>query len=401
MSTTSPELRDPSNPKWFRQVLGQYPTGVCVITASPPGQPLAGMVVGSFTSVSLDPPLVAFLPDRSSSSWPKIEAAGKFCVNILGSEQERLCRQFASKAADKFESVGYRMSAGGSPILEESVAWIDCDIESVLEAGDHYIVIGKVNDLQIESGGLPLLFFQGGYGRFSPLSLIAPDPLGAITEQLRKVESVRFEMEQLAADLSARCIATALVDDEIVITAGAGSSRRNTVSTLVGQRFPYMPPTGNVFAAWNSESDVEAWLKNTIAPAAWESARGSLARVRGRACSLGLLSEKQRVFVSTVAQRASEGGVSRNVDLRDLIQDLSYDPQDLSPAVQNDVRVISAPVFGPGGEVVLALTLYDFPRPPRDVGVRLYIDRILETARRSTEKLGGVFREPEGLGLGL
>jgi len=260
MSATALESREANNPKWFRQVLGQYPTGVCVVTATPSEGPSAGMVVGSFTSVSLDPPLVAFLPDRSSSTWPRIQGAGKFCVNILGADQESICRNFASKAADKFEGQSYRMSALGSPILENAVAWMDCEIDSVTEAGDHYIVVGLVRDLQIERGGLPLLFFQGGYGRFSPLSLGAADPMGTITQQLRHVDVARPEMERLAADLSARCIATARVDKELVVAASAGNSRRDSVMTLVGQRLPLMPPTGSVFLAWKAEAEIDAWL---------------------------------------------------------------------------------------------------------------------------------------------
>ena len=391
MNTIAQESRIPTNPKWFRQVLGQYPTGVCVVTATPPDQPQVGMVVGSFTSVSLDPPLVAFLPDRSSTTWPKIQAAGKFCVNILGAEQEGLCRHFASKVPNKMEGVAHRISRLGAPILNDSVAWIDCEIESVSEAGDHYIVVGRVHDLHIESGGLPLLFFHGGYGRFSPLSLVAPDPLGAITEQLRNVDMVRFEMEQLASDLSARCIATARVDNELVITAGAGSSRRNTVSTLVGQRLPFIPPTCSVFAAWWPEDVIDAWLRQTAPASAWEAIRSAMKRIRERGYSIGLVNEKQREFVSTLSHLAEGVRSPSEVDLRELIQGLSYDPEDLGPATQSNIRVITAPVFGPKGDVVLALTVYDFPKPPRDVGVRLYIDNILDIARRATRKIGGVF----------
>jgi len=156
---------------WFRQVLGQYPTGVSVVTGIAADRTAVGLAVGSFTSVSLDPPLVAFLPDKKSSSWPKIAAAGKFCVNILAADQEPVCRAFASKAPDKFAGLAWRPAASGSPILTGAVAWIDCDLEAVHDAGDHLIVIGRVTDLDIERPTLPLLFFQGGYGRFSPHSL--------------------------------------------------------------------------------------------------------------------------------------------------------------------------------------------------------------------------------------
>ena len=98
---------DPTDPRWFRQVLGQYPTGVCVVTATEPDGGRAGFVVGSFTSVSLDPPLVAFFPDRGSTSWPRIHSVGRFCVNILSAEQEDVCRNFATRKQDKFD--GHRL----------------------------------------------------------------------------------------------------------------------------------------------------------------------------------------------------------------------------------------------------------------------------------------------------
>lgn len=151
----------------FRRVLGHYPTGVCVVTAvEPDGAPVA-MVVGSFTSVSLDPPLVAFFPAKSSSSWPRIEAVGKFCVNVLASHQQPLCRQIAGPGPDKFAGVAHRASANGSPILDDVVAWIDCSLDAVHEAGDHYIVVGRVVGLEVDHPGSPLLFFQGSYGEFS------------------------------------------------------------------------------------------------------------------------------------------------------------------------------------------------------------------------------------------
>ncbi|WP_254621009.1 flavin reductase family protein [Sphingomonas sp. CL5.1] len=153
----------------FRRVLGHYPTGVCVVTAIEPGGAPTGMVVGSFTSVSLDPPLVAFFPDKSSTSWPRIERAGKFCVNVLASDQGELCRRFASKSEDKFAGLAHRVSRNGSPVLDDVVAWVDCTLDAVHHAGDHFIVLGRVRELDIERADQPLLFFRGKYGNFMPL----------------------------------------------------------------------------------------------------------------------------------------------------------------------------------------------------------------------------------------
>lgn len=153
----------------FRRVLGHYPTGVCVVTAIEPGGERVGLVVGSFTSVSLDPPLVAFFPAESSSSWPRIEQAGKFCVNVLASDQQALCQRFSARGGDKFEGVTHRISDNGSPILDGVVAWIDCTLHATHEAGDHRIVLGAVVALEVEKPGRPLLFFQGSYGAFAEL----------------------------------------------------------------------------------------------------------------------------------------------------------------------------------------------------------------------------------------
>lgn len=157
------------DPKEFRHILGHYPTGVCAITAMQPGGEPAAMIVGSFSSVSLDPPLVAFFPDKGSSSWPKIEAAGRFCVNVLGDTQEALCRVLASKAADKFDTVEYHLSELGSPVLDGALAWIDCTIHAVHDEGDHHIVLGAVHALDIHHDGVPLLFHKGAYGRVMAL----------------------------------------------------------------------------------------------------------------------------------------------------------------------------------------------------------------------------------------
>jgi flavin reductase (DIM6/NTAB) family NADH-FMN oxidoreductase RutF/AcrR family transcriptional regulator len=153
----------------FRHVLGHFATGVAVITAVGLDGP-AGMVVSSFTSVSLEPPLVAFLPDKSSTSWPAIRAAGSFCVNILSAGQEQLCAQFARKGGDKFADVHWTPAPSGAPVLDGVMAWIDCELTQTFESGDHYIAIGQVLQLEAADIGAPLVFFQGGYQHLdSPL----------------------------------------------------------------------------------------------------------------------------------------------------------------------------------------------------------------------------------------
>ena len=154
-------------PATFRQVLGSYPTGVCVVTALDAAGAPIGLVVGSFTSVSLDPPLVGFLPDKKSTTWPLIEAVGHFCVNVLASDQQALCRQIATPGPDKFAGVEYTLSDHNLPVLAGSVTRIECALHSVTEAGDHYFVMGRVLGLEVIRDAAPMLFFKGGYGSFA------------------------------------------------------------------------------------------------------------------------------------------------------------------------------------------------------------------------------------------
>jgi flavin reductase (DIM6/NTAB) family NADH-FMN oxidoreductase RutF len=149
----------------YRSVLGQFCTGVAVVTGMADGAPV-GMAVGSFSSVSLDPALVGFFVGRNSSSWPPIAESGSFCVNVLGADQEDVCRRFAMKGGEKFSGVAWAPASSGSPMLDGVLAWIDCDVESVTEAGDHLCVLGLVRALEVANEGEPLLFFRGGHGRF-------------------------------------------------------------------------------------------------------------------------------------------------------------------------------------------------------------------------------------------
>lgn len=167
MNANRPAASPAADGARFRQVLGHFTTGVTVVTASTDEGPV-GLCVGSFTSVSLHPPLVAFCAGYSSTSYPRIEAAGHFCVNILAEDQEEIARVFAEKGDDKFAGIGWRPSVvTRAPVINDVLAWVDCEIDAIHEAGDHWIVVGRVLDLEIGHEGGPLVFFRGGFGRYS------------------------------------------------------------------------------------------------------------------------------------------------------------------------------------------------------------------------------------------
>lgn len=167
LSAVDPVSSVAIDPAHFRQVLGHFPTGVTVVTASADEGPV-GLAIGSFASISLDPALVGFFADRKSGTWPLIRDSGAFCVNILREDQEEVSRSFASKSDDRFAGLGWHMTRGNSPKIEGVLAWIDCAVDSVVEVGDHDLCVGRVLELEVSSEGAPLVFFRGGYRNLQP-----------------------------------------------------------------------------------------------------------------------------------------------------------------------------------------------------------------------------------------
>lgn len=160
----------PNDSRFFREVLSSYPTGVCVITAQAPDGEKYGLVVGSFNSISLDPPLVGFFPGKRSRSWAGIEKVGRFCVNILSARQADLCHRFSTRFDERFTGIEHGSSPAGMPLLPGVLGWIDCRIERAVEVGDHWLVVGAVEDLGSGSDDNPLMFFRGGYHDLAELT---------------------------------------------------------------------------------------------------------------------------------------------------------------------------------------------------------------------------------------
>ena len=155
----------------FRRVLGHFASGVTVVTAVDDDGP-AGFACQSFASLSLEPPLVVFMVGRTSTTWPRISRAGRFCLNVLGVEQGGLCRGFAVSGADKFAGVAYRPApVTGAPLLDGVAAWIDCTVQAVHTGGDHLIVVGRVEALDADEECAPLLFHRGRFGRLGGLDV--------------------------------------------------------------------------------------------------------------------------------------------------------------------------------------------------------------------------------------
>ena len=150
----------------FRAVLGRFATGVTIVTTVTRDGTDHGMTVSSFSSLSLDPPLVLVCIDHSASVWPAFETADVFAINILSSSQEALSRRFASRDGDRFDGIGFRRGASGVVLLDDTLAAVECTVIGRTAHGDHSVLFGSVEsgmtrDLQ------PLLYYRGGYASLS------------------------------------------------------------------------------------------------------------------------------------------------------------------------------------------------------------------------------------------
>jgi 3-hydroxy-9,10-secoandrosta-1,3,5(10)-triene-9,17-dione monooxygenase reductase component len=146
----------------FRRTLGHFATGVTVVTALDGAEPV-GFACQSFAALSLEPPLVLFCPGKRSRTWPLIERAGWFCVNVLTHKQSEVSAVFGRAGADKFANLAWTPAPSGAPVLDGVLTWIDCRVSNVHASGDHFVVIGRVTALGEQCAERPLLFYRGGY----------------------------------------------------------------------------------------------------------------------------------------------------------------------------------------------------------------------------------------------
>jgi flavin reductase (DIM6/NTAB) family NADH-FMN oxidoreductase RutF len=146
----------------FRSVCGNFVTGVTVVTSGTTGH-VTGLTVNSFTSVSMDPPLILVCIQNSSSELPTLRQTGAFAVNILAADQEDVCRSFANWRTRQVAKVGTRPGITGVPILGDALAYLECRIEREVDGGDHAIMIGEVLGLAVQRDSQPLTFFRNAF----------------------------------------------------------------------------------------------------------------------------------------------------------------------------------------------------------------------------------------------
>jgi DNA-binding IclR family transcriptional regulator len=288
--------------------------------------------------------------------------------------------------------VRWTPTGSGAPRLDGVAAWIDCEFELIQEAGDHYFVLGRVRDLDSHGERLPLVFFQGGYGRFFPSSLVALPEADFITH-LRLADAARPPMERVAAELGTECLAIAPVDDQLVVLASAGAPSGGAEFTRVGQRIPFVPPIGAPFLAWADDAAVEVWLARAGRPlddAERDQLAQLLARVRRRGWSLSLGgddTERAHEQLQRAIDRYSSGDRDSRGQVQRLATELAHrfdPPHDLDPSASYQVRLITVPVFAPDGSVPLALTLWGLPGPTTGADLHRQLDRVRAAASAIT-----------------
>lgn len=163
-AATTSTLPDPGpgDPAEYRRVLGHVPTSVAVLTAAGISAPV-GLTIGTLTSVSLDPPLIACFIDRGSRTWLRLFESDHFGVNVLGHNQRELCRAFSRRPEERFTDVAWSRSASGIPLLDDAIVTLECTRVKLDIIGDHYLVIGRVESLDLRSSEPPLIFLRGGF----------------------------------------------------------------------------------------------------------------------------------------------------------------------------------------------------------------------------------------------
>lgn len=365
----------------YRRALGTYPTGVAVITARESSGESIGMVVGTFTSVSLEPRLIGFLPDRGSSSWPRIRETGRFCVNVLNAGQEDVCRAFASKAPDRWERHAIEETPSG-PRLDGVTLFIECDIADVLPAGDHDFVLGAVRTLEVlETADMPLLFMRGGYGAPS-VPFLQAETSGLI-DQLRMADLVRPEIEALADEVRLECRVTARDGARLVIVAAAGlGAGVRPERTTVGTSLPLIAPLAPLFITGQPAPERERWLR------AGQEVFGDLitpiAEVLLARAALGLEEITSRELVGDMERLLDDDHGLDTAALRDLVRQFSE-----SSFAGGAVSSMAVPVRNPHGNVTLVLQLVGFSEDQSQEDLAKTRARLQLAAARAEGRLAG------------
>ncbi|MGP4029895.1 flavin reductase [Actinomadura sp. 3N407] len=379
-------LRAPELAKsWWRTCLGQYPTGVSIITTVDGLGAPTGMVVGTFTSVSEDPPLIGFLALPSSKTFQQIRRSDRFRVSVLGAGHEELCRDFASSSIDDpFTEDSWDYDEYGIPRLRDAVAWFDATVHDVLPAGDNKFVLGRVHDLGIGDGvgALPLLFLKGGYGSFTSLRLdFDARQLGG---RLRLASEVTDAVAEFADRVEVECMLATVAHDSVVVLTAA-----NARAQLVGMTFPFAAPMAPGFAAWSDEETRSRWMRRArrlLGNVDHEFMRETIDWVREYGYALSFGDTMSAGFDAIMG--SPEVGQD---EVAQLWEQIAHDYRMLSRSEfpERHVSMVQAPVFGRDGMAELEVVVGGFGPGCDPERYREVVAATLDFSTELTRMVGG------------
>jgi flavin reductase (DIM6/NTAB) family NADH-FMN oxidoreductase RutF len=366
----------------FREVSGHYPTGVAVVTGRDALGNVLALVVGTFSSVSLDPPLVSFMPMKTSRTFDRMRYCTSLCINIIGGRQEREVVTIAQRWENKLEGIDWFASPSGDPVLSDSIAWIDTRVCQVVEAGDHWIVLCAVNDLAVTNPVAPLIFFQGGYGSFVCTSLMARMD-HEILPAIQAAHGARAHVEALATRIGcAVSVFTAVGSDEMAAVLQATGAAVDGDSILA-QRIPMVPPIGDTYLFDLPTEEQERWIAKLRNGDDEEKLvhRDRLAFVRANGYLVSFLpAEGQAAYTSMrQATKTYETGrmtPSQERQIRESIRrtPVDYRTREIDDTQCYDVGSLVLPVRDCDGRYTLTLRLAQLPLRVTGVTVKRWIE---------------------------
>lgn len=359
---------DLESTEWWKAVLGEYPTAVSLVTAlDPDGQPV-GMIVGSFTAISQDPPLIGFFGDDASSTFQRLAGAERWAVSVLGEHQDDVLRAFIRKDAERFDRPDIVFTAHGVPRLADAVAWFEARTTQVDRHGDHRLVVGEVERFGVgtERAGSPFIYRRGGFGAFAvPSDRVDARLVG------NRLAAAQAASEQLAvvADRIGRDIAIAtMVGESVVVLAivptSAGSSSIAELDASeerrmrsIGISLPFAAPVEPLFAAWAPERIRSLWIeraRHLVGGVDRRSVERQLAAIRERGYNVSVDTGFTERFYGLITDRTAE----RESYARMWSEYAARTIESNDPALSlGDIAAVQVPVFDQSGEVVLALTV--------------------------------------------
>jgi flavin reductase (DIM6/NTAB) family NADH-FMN oxidoreductase RutF len=379
----------PIDQKLFREVTGHYPTGVAVVTGRDPDGDVLALVVGTFSSVSLDPPLVSFMPMKTSRTFARMRKCQSLCVNIVGGEQQDVVLAIARRWENKLDGIDWFASPSGDAVLAESIAWIDTRIDKVFEAGDHWIVLCEVSNMAVTNPVSPLIFFQGGYGSFVCTSLMARMD-HEILPAVHAAHAARGAVEELASRIGCEvAVFTAVSADEMAAVLSAAAAGVNREEGLA-QRIPLVPPIGDTYLFDRSAEEQERWIAKLAGADDEERMihRERLDFVRRHGYLASYLPDEGTAAYAEMREatrRYESGKVTPQLE-RQIYESIhhtgvDYRVRELADVERYDIGSLVLPVRDRNGAFTLTLRLAQLPLQVTGRTVKQWIDDAREVVR--------------------